>query len=336
MTNIGKILFVIDEIELKYFEFNTLVTNFWLIMEFLRRGSEVFITVKNQLFLESNMPMGLVYEANFDGALMTYKKEKSKQALDDFEVIFFRPDPPVDIDYINATYILSYVKTPSQGGRTLLINSAQAIRDKNEKVYVNEFQAIAGAAEFAPKNVVSADQGVIKEFLREENEIIIKPLNRCFSRGVFYVKQGDKNTNSIIDTATNSGKTAVMVQKFLPEISEGDKRLIFICGEILEYCAVKKGTDDFKFNEHTDSNLFPAIISQKDKAIESVVSEKFLADGVFLAGLDVIDGKVIEINVTSPCFFIKEINAHFKIQLERMIADKLEETVIKLKSHTFV
>ncbi len=316
-----KILFVIDEVELKYFEFNTLVTNFWLIMEFLRRGNEVFITVKNQLFLEGKIPMGLVYETNFDGAELTYDRNKAKRNLDDFGVIFFRPDPPVDIDYINATYILSFVNT-------LVINSAQAIRDKNEKVYVNEFEARDG---IVPKNVVTADSSIIKEFLHECDEIIIKPLNRCFSRGVFYLKQGDKNTNSIIDTATNSGKTTVMVQKFLPKIKEGDKRLIFVCGEILDYCAVKKGTDDFKFNDHTDSNLFPAIINEKDRLIEAVVSEKFLSDGVFLAGLDVIDGKVIEINVTSPCFFIKEINAHFKIQLERVIVDKLEETIIKLK-----
>ena len=323
MTNIGKILFVIDELELKYFEFNTLVTNFWFIMEFLRRGSKVFVTVKNHMFLEGKSPMGFAFEANFDGAELMREKEKSKHALDDFDVIFFRPDPPVDIDYINATFILSYVKTP-------VINSVQAIRDKNEKIYINEFENIA------PKNVVSADAGVIKEFLSQEGEIIIKPLNRCFSKGVFYLEHGDKNTNSIIDTATNSGRTGVMVQKFLPEIKDGDKRLIFVCGEILEYCAVKKGTDDFKFNEHTDSNLFPTKINEKDKAIERAVKEKFLADGVLLAGLDVIDGKVIEINITSPCFFIKEINAHFKTQLERVIADKLEETVIKLKRHTFV
>ncbi len=311
-----KILFVIDELELKYFEMNELVTNFWLIMEFLRRNHEVFISVKNQLFLDGKKPMGLVFKASFNGSELTRLKEHSMRVLDDFDAIFFRPDPPVDIDYINATYILSFVKTT-------VINSAQAIRDKNEKIYVNEFENIA------PKNIVSADAGVIKEFLQQTGEIIIKPLNRCFSLGVFYLNKDDKNINSIIDAATNSAKTAVMVQKFLPEIRDGDKRLIFICGEILDYCTVKRGTNDFKFNDHTDSNLFPATLSEKDKKIAPLVAQKFLNDGVYLAGLDVIDGKVIEINITSPCFFIKEINAHFKIRLERLIVDKLEEVIRK-------
>lgn len=311
------ILFIIDEVELKYFEFNKLVTNFWLIMEFSRRGHNVSITVKNLLYMESGNPQAISYCTKFDGKELTRSENQTVTNLNEYNVIFFRPDPPVDIDYINASYVLSRVDKQN----TLIINSPQAIRDKNEKLYINEFP------ELAPKNVVSSNAEIIKEFLANEEEIIIKPLNRCFSKGVFYLNTTDKNINSIIDAATNSGRTMVMVQKFMPEVKAGDKRLIYVCGEIFEYCVVKKGTDDFKFNNHTDANLLKGEFTQKDRLIQPVVARKFEADGIYLAGLDVIEGKTIEINITSPCFFIKEINALFGVEFEKLIVDKLEELI---------
>ena len=99
-----------------------------------------------------------------------------------------------------------------------------------------------------------------------------------------------------------------MVQEFIPEIKNGDKRLIYICGKIFEYCVSKiASNNDFKFNEHNSNTLKIAHLNEKEKLIEQQVKEKFEHDGIYLAGLDVIDGKIIEINITSPCFFIKEI-----------------------------
>ena len=119
-----------------------------------------------------------------------------------------------------------------------------------------------------------------------------------------------------------------MVQEYLPEIKNGDKRLIFICGEILEYCVQKVATnDDFKFNEHCDANLKFGSITPEEKAIENIISKKLLDDGVIMAGLDTIGTKIIEINITSPCFFIKEINSLYKINLEKIITDKLEHYI---------
>ena len=168
------------------------------------------------------------------------------------------------------------------------------------------------------------NQGILKE----NKEIIIKPLNRCFSSGVFYLYDGDKNTNTIINTATDNGKTTVMVQEFLSEIQKGDKRLIYICGEILDFCVQKVATnDDFKFNEHNDSNLKFGSITKEEKALEKIIAKKLEKDGVIMAGLDTIDSKIIEINITSPCFFIKEINALYGINLEKIITDKLENYI---------
>ncbi len=314
MKNDKKILFIIDEIELKYFEFNRLVTNFWLIKCFLDRNYEVFITVKNLLYLNGNIPMAKIYQTSSRNDNIYKNDILDTICLNEFSTIFVRPDPPVDIDYINATYILSYVNNE----QTFVINSPQALRDFNEKLYINKFPNLA------PENIVSANKQIIKEFLFKNNEIIIKPLNRCFSSGVFYLNRDDKNINAIIDTATNNGKTIVMVQKFLNGISKGDKRLIFIGGEIFKYAVRKVATNnDFKFNEHTSANLIKGDLDENEKLIESQISQTLLSDGIYMAGLDVIDGKIIEINITSPCFFINEINSLYNVNFENIITDKI-------------
>ncbi len=312
-----KLLFIISEIELKYFEFNPLVTDFWLIKEFLERGYEVFVSAPNSLYIKKTIPYTKASLTRVEDNNIFYDKNSLEISLNDFDVIFLRPDPPVDIDYINLCYILNYVDK----NKTQILNSPNAILEKNEKLYVNEFENIA------PQNIVTSDIDEIKKFLKEKNEIIIKPLNRCFSSGVFYLKQGDKNTNTIIKTATNDGKTLVMVQEFLPKVSEGDKRVIFIAGEILDWTVQKVGVDDFKFNTHTDENFKIAKLTEKEKEVCSSMSKKLLDDGISMAGLDVIDGKVIEINITSPCFFIKEINAFHNINLEKIIVDRLENFI---------
>ena len=219
------ILIIIDELEFKYFEFNRLVTNFWLVKEYLLRGHRVDITTKNKLFLKRNNPCALVWDTYINKEDIKKSQNYKTVFLNEYNTIFFRPDPPVDIDYINASYILSYVDANS----TLIMNSPHAIREKNEKLYVNEFQ------ELIPDNIVASDEKIIKEFLFEKKEIVIKPTNRCFGSGVFYLNSTDKNINAILQTATNNYKTAVMVQEYLPEIKNGDKRLIYVCGKIFDY-----------------------------------------------------------------------------------------------------
>lgn len=309
------ILFVIDEIEYKYFEFNKLVTNFWMIWEYLNRDNNVFITLKNRLYQKRNIPFCIANKTYKENDDIKFDKNTIDFMLNDFDTIFFRPDPPVDIDYINACYILNSIDNT----KTKVLNNPIALINKNEKLYINEFQDII------PDNIVSADEKIIKKFLFEKKEIIIKPLNRCFGSGVFYLNDKDKNINSILITATNNYKTQVMVQEYLPQIKNGDKRLIYICGKIYDYCVSKVATNnDFKFNEHNINTLKFAQLTEEEKLIENIVKDKFEKDGIYLAGLDVIDGKVIEINITSPCFFINEINNIFNISFEKIIIDKIE------------
>ena len=315
------ILIVIDDIEFRYFEFNKLVTNFWFIFEFLNRDYNVSITLKSRLFQKNATPFALCNKTYIKNNDIKKEDETKTVCLNDFDIIFFRPDPPVDIDYINATYILSYVDKS-----VFVINDPKALREKNEKLYINEFQG------YIPENIVSANEKIIKEFLFKHKEIIIKPLNRCFGSGVFYLNDKDKNINAILQNATNNFKTQVMVQEYLPSIEKGDKRLIYICGKLYDYCVRKIATNnDFKFNEHNKDTLKFAQLSKEDKELENAIKDKFEHDGIYLAGLDVIDGKMIEINITSPCFFINEINEIFNINFEKIITDRIENYVKSIK-----
>jgi len=156
--------------------------------------------------------------------------------------------------------------------------------------------------------------------LNIHEEIVLKPLNKCFGAGVMTLKKGDKNTSVIINTMTNNGTNLIMVQKYIEKAKFGDKRVLFLGEDVLPYCIQKlPSNDDFKFNEHCDKNIIKAELTELEKENFKAVAKKLNSMGICMAGLDVIDGKIIEINVTSPCYFIKEINNHFGVSLEKEI-----------------
>lgn len=305
-----KILFIIDKIELKYFEFNNLVTNFWMIKEFLERGNQVFITTIPNLSLKQDVAFTKCFETFTDKNNIFYKDIKIEKEINDFDLVMFRPDPPVDIDYINATYIFDFVTKPR------VINSPRAIRDFNEKLHSVYFK------ELMTDNIVTASLEEIEAFLAKHKQIVLKPLNRCFGSGVMYLYEGDPNTRTIINTMTNNETTLVMVQEFIPAVKQGDKRVLTLGDRVLKYCIKKLPTnDDFKFNTHNDNFITSAELTDVEFKNFTKVAEKLNKMGIQMAGLDVIDGRIIEVNVTSPCYFIKEINGLYKTNLEREICD---------------
>lgn len=316
------VLFVIDDLELKYFEFNDLVTNFWIIKELLQRGFEIFITVKNKLFTENDVAKTICYEVYLKDNNIFYKKETPKEyIIEHFDVVFFRPDPPVDIDYINACNVFDYVDTE----RTVMINNPVAIKNFNEKFHLNYFNR------FAPQNIVTAEADKIKDFVREHKKAIIKPLNRCFGSGVYYLDTEERNINAIIKNLTNEGKTMVMVQEYLEGAVKGDKRILMVGEHVFDECITKlPGKDDFKFSVHSDKYFQTATLTEDEKKMAQEVAKYLNSVELYMVGLDVADGKIMEINVTSPCYFIREINAHNNENFQDKLMDKLIE-LIELK-----
>ena len=306
------ILFVIDRLELKYFEFNNLVTNFWIIRELLNENKNVFITTIDKLGMSKGIPFAHCYESYEKDGNIFYEKTDICKDINDFQLVMFRPDPPVDLDYVNATYIFDFVDR----NKTLILNDPKAIRDFNEKMHTCKF------LDLMPENIVTCSKSDIIEFLNRNEEIVLKPLNACFGAGVMTLKKGDKNTAVIINTMTKNQTQLIMVQKYIPKAKFGDKRVMFLGEEVLDVCVQKlPSNDDFKFNEHCDSNIIKAELTQSEKEKFLPVAKELTKLGLPLVGLDVIDEKIIEINVTSPCYFIKEVNGHFGCNLEKKITD---------------
>lgn len=305
------ILFIIDRVELKYFEFNNLVTNFWLIREFLKENENVCITTIDKLNLNAGIAYSYCYEAYEKDGNIFYDKAEKLRKIEDFQLVMFRPDPPVDLDYINATYIFDFVDRE----KTLILNDPKSIRDFNEKMHTVKF------LDLMPENIVTCSKSDIMKFLNEHEEIVLKPLNGCFGSGVMTLRKGDKNTAVIINTMTNNQTKLIMVQKYIPKAKFGDKRVMFLGDEVLDVCIQKlPSNDDFKFNDHCDSNIVKAELSESEKEKFLPVAREMNKLGLPLVGLDVIDEKIIEINVTSPCYFIKETNYHHDVELEKKIS----------------
>lgn len=312
------ILFVIDDVELKYFEFNDLVTDFWFIKEFLKRNYNVAVAIKGDLFIENST--GCVFSRNtyIKNENIFYEKEKNKSQINDFDVVFFRPDPPVDTNYIDSCYIFDYVDKE----KTLLINDPSEVKNFNEKFHINYFP------EFIPENIVTSSLETILCFVEKNEEAILKPLNRCFGSGVYYLNRNDNNLITIINNMTEDGKTPVMVQKYLPEAKNGDKRVLIIGETVLDECIQKlPGDHNFKFSTHQDKFFRPAKLTENEKIMAQKIAERLSKRGLYLVGLDVINEKVIEINVTSPCYFIREINNNYNIHFEDKIIGCLEKLI---------
>lgn len=310
------ILFIIDRVELKYFEFNNLVTNFWLIRELIRENNNVWIATIDDLSLKAGVPFAACYETFEKDCNIFYDKKQYHREINDFKLVMFRPDPPVDLDYINATYIFDFVDRD----KTLILNDTKSIRDFNEKLHAVKFLNLM------PENIVTSSKSDIIEFLNEHEEIVLKPLNACFGAGVMTLKKGDKNTAVIINTMTKNQSQLIMVQKYIDKARFGDKRVLFLGDEVLDVCIQKlPSNNDFKFNEHCDSNIVKAELSKSEKEKFTPVAKELNRMGLPMVGLDVIDEKIIEINVTSPCYFIKEINQHHNVNLEKKVTQFILE-----------
>ena len=300
-----KALIVIDRIELKYYEFNKLVTNFWFNKILLDMGLEVFICTIDGLSIIDFKPFANCYKTQWKNDDLIKNEKTELKNINDFNLVLFRPDPPVDIDYINSTLIFDFVDD-----KVKIINNPKAIRNFNEKFHSNLFP------EFVPENIISADKNLISEFVKKHKKAVIKPLNQCYGQGVMALFDDDINKNTIIKTATNGYKTICLVQKYLKGATGGDKRVLTFGEEVFGHPVIKAPLkNDFKFSEHSDNYLQKGELTPDELDLAKIVARRLNGMGIPLAGLDILDGKILEINVTSPCYFIKEIQNIYNIDL---------------------
>jgi len=238
----------------------------------------------------------------------------SHRALDAGDVVLMRKDPPVDADYIHDTQVLGFAQR--QGAR--VVNDPQGLRDMNEKLAALEFP------QCCPPTVVSRDAALLKAFVAEHGEAVLKPLDGMGGRSIFRARAGDANLNVILETLTAGGRHLAMAQRYLPEIVDGDKRILLVDGVPVDYCLARiPQGDEFRGNLAAGGRGEGRPLSERDRWIAAQVGPEVARRGMRFVGLDVIGDWLTEVNVTSPTC-IRELDAQFGINIAGMLFDAIE------------
>lgn len=308
-----RMAFVMDPIHLIDIEKDT---TFVLMLESQSRGHEVWYLELKDLFVRDGKVWGNVSEIGLKRAKDFYcLGTREVVPLESFDVVWMRKDPPFNMDYIYATYILGFIDPE----KTLVINSPKGIRESNEKLYTLNFPGLI------PATIVTKDMDRLRGFLREVGgEMVVKPLHSCGGEGIFYVREGDRNVNVIMETITEGGRRYVLAQRFIERVSEGDKRIILLNGEpIGAVLRIAKPGGEFRCNFHSGGSPARAELDGRDLEICREIAPRLRADGLYFVGIDVIGGYLTEVNTTSPTG-IQEINRLSGTKLEARVIDFVE------------
>lgn len=212
------------------------------------------------------------------------------QCLDSMDGVFMRKDPPVTIPYLYGTYLLDLLDPQ----RTLVINSPRGLRAANEKMYALQF------TEAIPDTMVSQNKAVIREFVERKQKAILKPLGGKAGEGILLLEASDPNFNSLLEISTQQGTFPVMIQQYLPEAKEGDKRIILLNGEPLGAINRVPTGNEFRGNMAVGGRVEKTEITPREKEICRQLAPILQRDGLYFVGIDIIGGYLTEINVTSP------------------------------------
>lgn len=292
-------------------------TTFVLMLEAQARGHEVWYLELKDMFVKEAQAFGNATQISLERSEDFYKLGDTQTLpLESFDAVWMRKDPPVNNDFLYATYILSLIDE----NKTKVLNNPTGIRESNEKLYSLFFP------EIIPQSIVTKNIGQLEEFLSEAGgQIVVKPLDGHGGEGIFYVREGDRNANVILESITKFGTEYVIGQKFIEKVSEGDKRIIILNGEPLgAVLRVPKPGGEFRSNFHSGGSPAKSELTQRDLEICEAIGPRLRKDGLYLVGLDVIGGYVTEINTTSPTG-VQEINNLDGVKLETQIIEFTEE-----------
>ncbi len=294
-------------------------TTFAILLEAQSRGWDLWYMEQGDLFMRdgrSYARMRLLQVNDDQDEWFKFGPER-ESPLDELHTILMRKDPPFDMEYIYSTYLLDLAE---QRG-ALVVNRPESLRSANEKMFTAWFPQCC-----AP-TLVSRDQDKIVEFLREQEDIILKPLDGMGGNSVFRITKGDLNTNVIIETLSTHGSRQIMAQRFLPEISKGDKRIIMVDGEPIPYALAripKKG--ELRGNLAAGGTGEGLPLSDQERWIAEQVGPELRRRGILFAGLDVIGDYLTEINITSPTC-VRELDRQFDLNISAKLLDRIEEKI---------
>ncbi len=295
-------------------------TTFAMMRELQKRGHAVAACEPQNLQWQGGHPVSaLVRRIALTGETDDWYRvnHQAREALRDFDAVIMRKDPPFDSEFFYATHLLEQAER--EGAR--VFNSPRALRDHPEKLALMEF------AQFAPPTLVTRSPEAIRHFHAEQKDIILKPLDGMGGMGIFRVGPDGMNLGSIIETLNQGGATSVMVQRYLPQIVDGDKRLLLIGGKVAPFvlARIPQG-NEVRGNLAAGGKGVAQPLSDADRAVAEAIAPTLAARGLLLVGLDMIGNSVTEINVTSPTCF-QEITEQTGFDVPAMFVDALEHAL---------
>ena len=290
-----------------------------MMVEAAARGHELFVCEQHALSLARGRTMARVTplritDSTGSGAPWYEAGEPRSEPVAAFGAVLMRKDPPFDMEYVFSTYLLEHAVR--EGAR--VFNDPLAIRSHNEKLAIAEFP------QFTPPTLVTRSADELRAFVDEHDEAVFKLLDGMGGTSIFRAKRGDPNISVIIETLNQFGARSVMAQRFIPEISEGDKRVLLIGGQVVPYCLARIPKDgEFRGNLAAGGRGVARPLSARDREVAEALAPQLASRGLLLVGLDLIGDYITEINVTSPTCF-QEIRQQTGFDLARLFIDALE------------
>jgi len=291
-------------------------SSFAMMLEAQKRGWDIYTFDSTDMFygdgkVIANARKTLVKDSEHEW----YKCEAAEELqLTNIDVVFMRKDPPFDMDYIYATYLLEQ----AEDSGVLVVNKPSSLRDANEKLFALNFP------DCIPETLVSSNIKKLSEFISKIKTAVVKPLDGMGGTDIFKLAKGDKNIEEVLLKITNQGSRYIMAQEFLPEIKDGDKRILLINGKPVDYALARIPAEgNFKGNLAAGAKGIGQPLSERDQYLCSQIAPMLIEKELMFVGLDVIGDYITEINVTSPTC-IRELDSQFNLNISSSLLDEVE------------
>ena len=311
-----KLAFIMDALtSIKHYKDSTVA----MMLAAQKRDWEVYFLTAQDLSIQGEQALGRMAKIRLQlESSPWYSVEAAEYiALGDMDAIFMRTDPPIDDLYLNATQVLDFARR--QG--VLVVNDPRALRDANEKLFALEFP------QCTPPSLVSANATQLSAFVEQQTDVIFKPLNAMGGRSIFRVKLGDPNLNVILETLTANGHELIMAQRFIPEIAQGDKRILIVDNQVVPYALARiPAQGENRGNIAAGGKGVGVSLNQRDHWICQQIMPVLKERGLLFVGIDVIGDYLTEINVTSPTC-IRELDAQYGLDIAGDLMNAVQKRV---------
>ena len=291
-------------------------TTLAMLLAAQKRGWVIHYMLQSDMYLDQGQSRATIQTLSVkdDERVWFRLGSKTDIALSELDVVLMRKDPPFDMDYIYSTYLLEQ----AQREGVMIVNDPQSLRDCNEKLFATQFP------QCCPPLIVASSQEKLKAFHKQHEDVIYKPLDGMGGASIFRVKAGDPNLSVVIETLTDNGRLQIMAQKFIPDIVNGDKRILMIDGEPVDYALARiPASGETRGNLAAGGSGVAQELTKKDRWICEQIGPALREKGLIFVGLDVIGDYLTEINVTSPTC-IREIDKAFSLDIAGDLMDCIQ------------